>query len=190
MIDDLFDNDELNDKMSREEMREIINLQKKNRDLSVKLDTAIQKQHELKDRLHNKQPGRFPDFVEHVRHESAALSYRIDLNVDDMRAMFINLVTQEGLLKGKDAEARLNMDIAYTSLYHCLNGAMGRAYTLLAEMRSQLDETVTGPVTDNNVLFDDKEALMAARYRELLLIEHDHDKLMRESKKPRRSRKA
>jgi len=195
MLEDLLDNDEITDEMSREQMRDIIRLEKKAADLATKLDTAIQKQNELKDQLNNKQPtSRFPEFVDNLRHESASQSYRIDLCVDDMQAMFNELVAQEGSLKSSDVEGDRNMRVAYTSLYHNLNGAIGRAYTLLSEMRGQLDESITGTLTDNDILFKKDEALIAAKNRNLLLLEHQHEKLLREnnrnSKKPRRGRKA
>lgn len=193
LIDDLFDNDELNDEMSREEMRDIINLQKKNADLSTKLDTAVQKIQTLQDKAKNKSTHRFPAFVERVRHESTSQAYRIDLCVDDMHTLFNELMEHEGLLKGGDAEGERHSEIAYASLYHNLNGALSHAHTLLMHMREQLDKSITGPMTDNEMLFDEDEALSAAQNRELLLIEHSHEKLMREHQrksKTKRSRKS
>lgn len=195
LIDDLFDNDELNDEMSREQMRDIINLQKKNADLSTKLDTAVQKITTLKDQINNKQQtSRFPEIVERVRSESTAQAYRIGLCVDDIHTMFNELIEHEGLLKDNDTEGANHMKIAYASLYHNLNGTLSHAHTLLMEMREQLGKDVIGPITDNEILFDENEAVEAAQVRELLVLEHEHDKLLRDKKrsgkKSRRGKKA
>jgi len=195
LIDDLFDNDELNDEMSREQMRDIIRLQKKTADLETKLDTAVLQNNELKDQLKNKGvESRFPQYVDTARHESASLTYRIELNVDDLAALYNDLRQQEDLLTNVTPENQMDLHVAYASLYHNLNGAVAKASQLLMAMREELDPDDTTSMIDHACIFDEKEAAAAIKTKQILQLEHEHDKLKRQqtqkTSKAKRTRKA
>lgn len=186
IINNLLDNDEISDEMSQEQIREIIDLNKKVATLSQRLETAEIKTIDLKSQLKNKaQTNEYPDFVQSTRHESTALMDKAALCFDDMEKLY--QVLEDLGRKGK-AEHMRNWNIAAASLYHNLRGTIARAQTFLMNLDNTLPDDVTGPVLPTYYL-SEKEVTEAVNERALLVDQHTHEakwrKNERADKKPK-----
>lgn len=189
LVNDLFDNDELQEDMSREDMREIIQLNIKVEDLATKLDTEVMKNLELKQQLSNKKSDSgYPDFVEAARHESTALTEKASLCFDDLEKLYQQLEDMGRKGKSKDTEYTRHWNLAATSVYHNVRGMVARAEKFLMELDQVLPSEVTGPVLPTQYLTE-KEVIAAIQQRELLIEQHTHEaairKQQRDMKKPR-----
>jgi len=186
IVNDLLDNNEVTEDMSREQIREIIDLNKKVATLGQRLDTAELKNNDLKNKLKNKASASdYPDFVESTRHESTTLMNKAGLCFDDMEKLYQAL--EDLGRKGKVEHVR-NWNIAATSLYHNLRGTIARAQTLLMTLDNSLPDDVKGPVSPA-YYFKEEEVIAAVQERELLVDQHSHEakwrKIERDSKKPK-----
>jgi hypothetical protein len=183
MLDDLLDNDEITEEMTREQMSEIIRLQKKVKKLEEKLDTSEQEKRFAQHKAANKRiEARFPEYVEVTRDESVALCAEIEIRLEKLERLYHTLEDQRGYVK-KDQEAQRFLRIAESGLYHNLNGLIGRATPVLLAMREQYDASVTGPILDNDVLFTPEQATAAMKERSFLLQEQSAAELLRHTRR-------
>lgn len=183
LVDNLFDNDELTEDMSREDMREIIRLNQKVEDLAIKLDTEVMKHMETKQQIKNKKGvGAYPDFVEASRHESTALTEKASLCFDDLEKLYQQLEDMGRTGKSKDTEYTRHWNIAATSLYHNVRGMVARAQKFLIELDQVLPSEVTGPVLPTQYL-KEKEVIAAIQQRELLVEQHTHEAVIRKQQR-------
>jgi len=180
IVNDLLNSNEITEDMSREELREIIDLNKKVATLSQRLDTAEISNTDLKKRLKNKQRSSpYPEFVATTRHESTALMDKASLCFDDTEKLYQQL---EDLGRKGDAEHKRNWNIAASSLYHNLRSTIAKAEKFLTELDSSLPKDVRGPASPS-YYFNETEVLEVIQERELLLEQHQHESIMRKTER-------
>ncbi len=176
----------LNYQSMRERIRE---LEQRNADLEVDLDTAETQKEELKSRLKKERSGSpYPDFFEVTRNESDALTQKCLLALDDLHRLSDDLIKlNEDPHLSEEFRSYLNMS-ATTLMVH-LNAIAAKTSQAVHNIEFKLPPVSTSKGVDANLIYSDDEINHAINEREMLVREHEQEKQIRanqrEANKPR-----
>ncbi|HEC12303.1 MAG TPA: hypothetical protein ENI80_03495 [Acidiferrobacteraceae bacterium] len=151
-------------------------------------ETLEMEKEQLQGRLRQRQhPGPYPEFVEEIRIESAALADKAAQCINDMEVLYAKLENPE--LDANDDASKSHFGIAATTYYHNLRAVVAKSGRLLALCHEQLGNEINDDI-ESLPIFTDDEAKAVISRRGLMIAEHQAEKLIRQERldnaKPRR----
>lgn len=154
-------------------------------DLAVKLDTAETEKADLKAALKKQRAGSdYPDYVVVTRHESASLSDKALLCIDDLSRLSSDLVEeyQQQLSHPETAsQCEDHIKMAANSLSIHLSALLARTVQTLNEVNSQFEHFIQ-PMT-SELIYTESELIDMIQNRELLVQDHKQEAAIRANKR-------
>lgn len=177
MVNDLFDTGALDnaDTLDREQLKEIIQLQKRCANLEANLETAEARLHAQ--RRNTKQL--WPASVVHCRMESSVLSDQAIAAVHAMRTEMQTLLTAGDLANSK-GERAVQMRAAIGPLYTNLMGVAAELHTMIRQVQANFEDMLPTQSTDVPTLTID-ECEVHASHRDMMLQTMANDAITRRS---------
>lgn len=177
MVDELFETGALDsvEQMNREQLREIIQLQKRCANLEANLETAEARLHAQ--RRTTKQL--WPASVVNCRMESSVLSEQAIAAVHAMRTEMQSLLTA-GDLAGSKGERAVQMRAAIGPLYTNLMGIAAELHAMIRQVQTNFEDLLPKQSTDVDMLTID-ECEVHASHRDMMLQTMANDSIARRS---------
>lgn len=163
-------------RMDYTEMRKRLRqMEARNADLAVDLDTAQTKINELHNRLISRvDDDSWPEFVTVMRHEGCALSEKALLCVDDLERL-VDELSSPAVMSSP------HFRVASNGLYTHVNALLHRLSGLVNRMHAELGDTLETNMPET--LFSDAEVAQAIADRELLVQAHKQERQLRDNQR-------